>query len=246
MMNFSKLFVNNKSGPKSIKNGAGFTIMEIMVSTVVFTVVFVSLLALFNNVLKINRRAEALRQASQGSRDFIEFIVKEIRNGQIDFGVVDPAAAALSPTYPLGPCTVPANAVSAGANTYAAKENKLGVISAGNAQECFYYGKRDGSYIDSGGAPSATFASSTGGNLVLVKNGVTGPQIINPSNMNIDSLAFYIRPRKDPYVTAGGLAKVQPFVVIAIKFTVALPTGEKVKMNYQTAVSSNKYDIPGS
>ena len=63
------------------KNSAGFTLMEIVVATTLFAIVFSSLLGLFNYILKINRKSEALRQASQGARDFVEYLVKEIRNG---------------------------------------------------------------------------------------------------------------------------------------------------------------------
>ena len=61
--------------------------MEIMVATVIFAIIFSSLLSLFNYVLKINRKTEALRQSAQGARDFVEFLVKEVRNGQIDYYV---------------------------------------------------------------------------------------------------------------------------------------------------------------
>lgn len=67
------------------KNQSGFTLMEIVVSTTIFATVLTLMLSLFNYTLKINRRTEALRQVTQGMRNFTEYIVKEVRNGQIDY-----------------------------------------------------------------------------------------------------------------------------------------------------------------
>jgi len=223
--------IKNKGGQ------AGFTLMEIMVATVIFAVIAVETLALFNYVLKINRRAEALRQAAQGVRDFVEFVVKEVRNGQIDYYVGNGTVY----TPGIGPCVPPGvvGAPATGAATYSLQENRLGIINTDNIQECFYYGDSSGTWMGGG--------NFTGGsNLVLQKNGVSGAQILNPPNFHVDNLMFYIRPLKDPYTTTGGLAKVQPFVTIIIKFVVTLPTGEQVPIYYQTSVSSNKYDIPNT
>lgn len=67
------------------KNQSGFTLMEIVVSTTIFAAVLTLMLSLFNYTLKINRRTEALRQVTQGMRNFTEYLVKEVRNGQIDY-----------------------------------------------------------------------------------------------------------------------------------------------------------------
>lgn len=64
---------------------SGFTLMEIVVATAVFAVVVSSMLVLFTNTLKINRRVQGARQVSQGSRNFTEIIAREIRNGRIDY-----------------------------------------------------------------------------------------------------------------------------------------------------------------
>src|SRR5882672_11448170 len=120
------------------KSQSGFTLMEIMVATVIFAIVTVALLSLFNYVLKINRRSEALRQASQGMRNFVEFLVKEVRNGQVDYYVNG------GQTYSggIGPCAPPGSAGAAvnGASTYLNPENRLGLINTDNIQECFYLG----------------------------------------------------------------------------------------------------------
>lgn len=226
------------------KKEVGFTIMEIVVATTIFAIVMVTLLSLFSYTLKINRRTEALRQATQGLRNFVEFIVKEVRNGHLDYYVVNGTTNS-EDISPDSPCKHPA---AAGGNTYNPKENKLGIITDDGVQECIYFGREDGSYVDTpgNGALSNTFSAPAGASytIAMQKKGVTGVQILNPANYKIQHLVFYIRPLKDPFVVTGGYAKVQPFVVMNIKAQVNLPTGETQEIYYQTAVSTNKYDLP--
>ena len=176
---------------------AGFTLMEIIEATTIFAIVTVAMLGLFNYVLKINRRSQALAQASEGMPNFVEFLVKEVQNGQIDYyvanGFYTPAISSTSPCVPPGVVGAPVT----GASTYSAQDNKLGIINTDNLQECFYYGKADGSYADTIGGTPQTFSSSTGAtNLVMQENGVatTTPQILNPPNFRVDNLMFLIRP----------------------------------------------------
>jgi prepilin-type N-terminal cleavage/methylation domain-containing protein len=63
----------------------GFTLMEIVVATAIFVTVVTGILVLFNYVLQINRRVQAVRQVSQASRNFTEVLSREIRNGRIDY-----------------------------------------------------------------------------------------------------------------------------------------------------------------
>ncbi len=211
--------------------------MEIVVSTTLFAIVFVALLSLFNYTLKINRKSEALRQATQGMRNFMEYLVKEIRNGQLDYGVVDPGGTQLVPSYPIGPCTVPATAASAGTPTYADKENRLGLVNTDSIQECIFLADNLGNYAGTGNFSVAN------GTLVLQKSGLPA-QILNPSNTRVEKFMLLIRPTKDPYVLAGGLAKISPVVSIFMKFVVTLPTGEQLPIYYQTSATTNQYDVP--
>lgn len=239
MLNKIKNILTHKT--YNLKPSKGFTLMEIVVATTIFAFVFASLLALFNYTLKINRKAEALRQATQGMRNFIEYLVKEVRNGQLDYYVINGTISV--PAFSMtSPCRLPAGGV--GSNTYSSKENRLGIINTDGVQECFYYGKLDGTYVDTIGSTPSTFATTTGGTLVLQKAGVNGAQILNPPNFNIENLMFVIRPVKDPYTYTGGLSETSPAVSIFIKFTTNLPTGEKVPIYYQTTVSTAQYDIP--
>ncbi|MBI5529879.1 MAG: type II secretion system protein [Candidatus Doudnabacteria bacterium] len=240
----------NKESKINENKQSGFTLMEITVATSIFAVVMVSLLSLFNYVLKINRESEALRQASQGMRNFVEYLVKEIRNGQIDY-YVNGGTTLNSAFSGSSPCVPPAGGV--GSNTYALKENKLGIVNTDNIQECFYFGKNDGSYVDTIGANPTTFSAPSNQNytLVMQKAGVPNAQILNPKNLRVDKLMFVIRPLCDPFTPSctsygNSYAKTQPMVTILIKFTVQLPTGEQVPIYYQTSVSSNEYDIPNN
>lgn len=85
----------------SNKSQSGFTLVELMISTVLFALVLSSMLVLFNYALKINRKAEAIRQATQGVRNFAEFAVKEIRNGRIDYTTPAIASQCVVPYGPM-------------------------------------------------------------------------------------------------------------------------------------------------
>lgn len=101
----------------------GFTLVEIVVSTTIFAVVLTMMLTLFNYTLKINRRAEALRQATQGARNLTEFLIKEIRNGRVDYGADSPA---------ISQCSIPYDN-SFGGNI------ELGLVNIDEEQECIYW-----------------------------------------------------------------------------------------------------------
>jgi len=242
------------------KHIAGFTLMEIMVSTAIFAIVSVALLSLFNYVLKINRNTEALRQASQGARNFVEFLVKEIRNGQIDYYVANGQTySADIDGAPCGPPGAEGDDVT-GAKTYAFKENKLGIINTESIQECFYLADDQSSpaYAGTGVFSGIAVSGKPVKNLMMMKSGIITAQTLNPPNFYVKKLMFLIRPVCDPYTYgpsatppgpgcadyANNYPKIQPSVTIFIQFEAILPTGENVPIYYQTSVSSNKYDIP--
>jgi len=219
----------------------GFTLMEILVATTIFAVVSSALMSLFNLTLQINRRAEALRQATQGMRSFMEFLVKEIRNGQVNYLVINGNQP--SPLSPIGPCAAPTFIPPGGppytsvGPTYVLRENKLGIISPEGIEECFYFGDENGSY-----ALPNHFVESRGTLVLERSDGIN--RILNPTNFRVENLMFVIRPLKDPYTYTGGLVEIQPTVSIIGKFVAELPTGEEYPIFYQTSVSTNKYDVP--
>jgi type II secretory pathway pseudopilin PulG len=235
---------NRYARSKAIKSGAGFTLMEIVVATTIFAFVLTSMMALFNYTLKINRRTEALRQATQGMRNFVEFLVKEIRNGQIDYSVsFDDHDTAVDPILP---CPRPQNdsvsgVPTSGNNSYSqlrddGRDNRLGIYNERGERECFYLANSSGAWVG--------LDVYAGNKLMLKKENVATAEELNPLNFNVQELSFFIAPQKDPYVCTGGLALQQPFVIIAMKILVELPTKEQTLLYYQTSVSTNKYDIP--
>ncbi len=222
------------------KYQSGFTLMEIVVATTIFAVVASSMMGLFNYTLKINRRTEAFRQATQGMRTFAESLVKQIRNGQVSYGLVG-SSPALENSAICG-------AGDANNRYYAEKENKLRITDTDGADICFYLASAGQSYVGAN-----TFSGSQ---LIMEKNIGTGyaKQTLNPSNFTVENLAFFVRPVCDPYAHCNDASpgvytnnvppQIQPVVSIFMKVKVALNTGEQVTFNYQTSVSSSKYDIP--
>lgn len=114
-----------KAKEKSKQNDReqGFTLMEILVATTIFATVLTIMLVLFNYTLKINRRVEQLRQLSQGTRNFEEYLVREIRNGRIDYGSVNSNCAAV--------------------NYASASNSSLALINRAGEKECFYKSGND-------------------------------------------------------------------------------------------------------
>ncbi|MCL5666468.1 MAG: type II secretion system GspH family protein [Patescibacteria group bacterium] len=226
--------MNKELGIKK-KKQSGFTLMEIIVATTIFVMTSTALLSLFNYVLKINRRSEALRQASQGMRNFAEFLVKEVRNGQIDYFVLN----GTQPGTGIGPCQPPV-IDSTVHDTYGAKSNWLGIITPEGEEECVYFADQNGSQL-----PSTTFTAPSGSNYTLALEKTGGiKQTLNPPNFRIDSLMFLVRPVRNPYSPLGGYEQISPSAVIMMKFVAQLPTGEQVPIYYQTAVTPDRYDIP--
>ncbi len=68
------------------KSQQGFTLMEILISTLIFATTVTLMLDLFTQALRINRRVESLRQVAQGTRNFTETLTREIRNGRVSYG----------------------------------------------------------------------------------------------------------------------------------------------------------------
>jgi prepilin-type N-terminal cleavage/methylation domain-containing protein len=210
----------------------GFTLMEILVATVIFALLSVALMSLFNYTLKINRKTDALRQAAQNMRGFIETLVKEAHNGQIDYGVESGKVLANVGSCPIAPPgTVGADYNGGeiyGPNGTNLTETSLGLINTDGDRVCIYL---------------------QGTDIMIRKQGIDPAQKMNPENFFVEpnGLKFYIRPRTDPYShdSSGVYPKQQPFVTMVLNFKIQLSTGEKVPIFYQTTLDTNKYDVPG-
>ncbi len=220
------------------KNGAGFTLIEIVVATTIFAVVSVAMLSLFNITLKINRKSEALRQATQGVRNFTEFLVKSIRNGEIDYSVDHTNFLVQNPVTPCPKSNPLVGAAHNGTNTYQSKENRLGIITPEGERWCLFLGDVNGNPL--------SLNNFTGETLVLQKESGF-KQILNPPYYKVENLMFIIRPLEDAYYAgAGGLIRTQPGVTLIMKIVANLPSGDSFPIYYQTSVSSDKYDLPNN
>lgn len=237
LLNTSNLRMRTNLRISTNGNRTGFTLIEVVVATTIFVIVAVAMMALFNYTLKINRRAEAIRQAMQGIRNFTEFVVKTVRSGQIDYAVKPDLSGVNAQIYP---CPVP---TGVGNNTYGQKESRLGLLTPENERWCLFLGDAAGNPVPTG------FIGET---LVLQKD-TAQKEILNPPYFKIENLMFLIRPLEDPYYDppppgSGGGRSIgrQPAVTIIMKAVALLPTGEKQDIYYQTTVSSDKYDIPNN
>lgn len=112
-------FLQKNTAVKATKHQAGFTLMEVLVSTTIFVTVFTAMLAMFNYTLQINRRVQALREVVQGTRTFAETLTREIRNGRIDY----------SSTF--SECNV--------ANYASSSNQSLGIVTKAGDKLCFFF-----------------------------------------------------------------------------------------------------------
>lgn len=86
-------------------------------ATTIFAVSITIMMVLFNYTLQINRRVDAQRQSAQGTRNFAEFLVREIRNGRIDYATT---FTSCSPNYA------------------SLQNNAVAVINRAGEAECFF------------------------------------------------------------------------------------------------------------
>ncbi len=194
--------------------------MEIVVSTTIFATTVTLILVLFNYTLRINREVEQLRQVSQATRNFTEFLVREIRNGTIDYtGTID--AEHCPDTYP--------------------KEEDstfLALVNRGGDRQCFYLEEDE-----NGVANLFVTKKSISGNIIDPQ-----PEKVNPDNvtLNADNFRMYIYPKDDPQERGfdGFYPGVQPFVTLVMSLTVQIGAGNNPStILYQTTTSTDNYTI---
>lgn len=211
-----------------ISTNKGFTLIELLVSISVFAVVVTLSISLFNQVLRIQRRTEVLRRANQSLRNMSEFIVKEVRNGKIDYGVSGGTTPKTG--YPTNCPQITQTQINNGDSTYvwnnSARNKGLAIVNAAGESECIYY-------------------KATEQALYLEKVGLTTPQKLSSGDVTVTRFEVRVSPGKDPYMATGtGLATTQPAVQILLEVRAILPGGDARTISYQTSVSTNVYDIP--
>ncbi len=194
----------------------GFTLMEVTVATTIFASALILILVLFTYTIKINRKIEALRQVSQATRNFTEYLVREVRNGTIDYtGEID------TTNCPAG------YSLSAGA-TY------LALVDRGGDRECFYL-------VSNGTAGKVMVTKLPISGAAAITEQVNPPNV----NIEPATFKFFVRPITDPKVNLGiSYPGIQPFVSMVMKLTVSLNGVDQVVIPYQTTVSTDAYDTP--
>jgi type II secretory pathway pseudopilin PulG len=197
---------------------AGFTLMEIVVATSIFATSLILILVLFTYTLKINRRVEAVRQVSQATRNFTEYLVREIRNSTIDYtGAIDSNCPA---SYNL-------NGVTA---------NYLALLNRSGDRECFYFVQ------DGVGSLTGNLWLKK-----VPAVGTATLEQVNPTGVKLEraKFAFYVRPTTNPKPSSGTPPGVQPMVTLLMNLTVTLNgVDQPAVIPYQTTVSSDNYNIP--
>ncbi len=144
----------------SYHNQKGFTLMEIVVATAIFAGTVTLMLDLFGTALKTNRRVQALRQVTQGTRTFTEVLTRQIRNGRIDYQSTN---------------------VNCASSNYASANNQsLAIINASEEKICFYYSASDQSVYMSKTSGSATFVEAINPSNFTIK-ATTFRFIVRPS-----------------------------------------------------------------
>lgn len=226
--NQTKLHPNLEPGSCKLKANFGFTLMEIVVSLAIFTTTVTMILVIFNFVLRIQRQTDASRQVAQVVRNFAESVVKDIRNGRLDYGFVA-GTDVLGDFSGNDTCEFPETLEA----TFATEgQSNVSLVNLGGERVCIFLG--DGT-------------AGEEGNLYIQKSTADSYAQINPDNVTVNQAWFYVRPIRDPYISdvgAGGLSAHQPLVTVLLDMSVSLPGTADRRILYQTSVSTYQYDIP--
>lgn len=200
---------------RKFNKSSGFTLIEIIVATAIFVTVVTAVLALFNYVLQINRKVQAIRQVAQGSRAFTEILAREIRNGQIDYSQTS------------GNCNV--------VNYSNFVNQSLAITTADGTQSCIYL--VDGA---SQGSPGYGYLYIERRN----QGGIVSQELVNPPNFSVDptTFRFIVRPTTSPFATPA--PGIQPTVSIMAQFIIFPGQPDEQVIPYQTSISSDVYNIP--
>lgn len=202
---------SGKSDRGLAKSNCGFTLIEILVSTAIFTIVLSALTAAFVYISQLQRRTNAIRAANDNVRYVSDFLSKEIRNGSL---------LPISSSS-LNPC---ASYVATNVQSH----NWLQIINVNGDQECFYLGA-----AGSGGNPGSV--SSNGPELWIVKQpagaaSALATQSLNLSAAQITNITFTVEnynptnPSLQPFVTIQGtvVSNKDPQDVVSVPFETSI------------------------
>ncbi len=116
---------------RKLSKQKGFTLIEAVVATGLFAITLSSVIGVYLATIKINRRTDLIRTASENARYITEYMSKEIKNGQIAYsGVVS------------SPCT--------SALFLTGDSPVLPIVNVDGDRLCFYIGSSSGQVSSSG------------------------------------------------------------------------------------------------
>ncbi len=181
----------------------GFTLIESVVATSLFVVAMVSIIGVYLSTVKINRRTDLIRTASENSRFIAEFLSKEIRNGQINY--TGPANS---------PCTLP---------PFTSPSYTFSMINVDGDRLCFFLGTDAG--LVSATGPNLWLIKN---NLGMVKVNSTNVQItklnfyVSPT-ANPYSASLKVQPRVSVVGTLKATSGAQDNVTMPIQTSISIP-----------------------
>lgn len=183
------------------ENQQGFTLIEAIVATFLFAISVTSIINVYLSTVKINRRTDVIRTASENARYILESMSKEIANGQIDY-------------Y---------NAVSPCSTSISSPSDTLAIINADNDHLCFYLGDSNGIASTSG-----TNLWLIKNNYAAVKVNSAGVYVNNLQFYVAPTYNPYTAGSKImPRVTITGQVKAssgsQDNVIVPIETTISIP-----------------------
>lgn len=196
----------------------GFTLMEIVVAMVIFTLATVVIAEIFVNVQRAQQRVKDTQLATTELRYLMDVLAREVRSDTLDYTVLGSG------------CTDPTG-------TLAASSNTLRLCSGENKSVVFGH--------DPTGATCETADTDYTGGCVFIIRELGTPRAISSPQLSIDSLTFYPTPLKNPFPTGGAGATtpdVQPSVTIVVKSSsLNLRAQERKPLYLQTTVTARTY-----
>ncbi len=180
----------------------GFTLIEAVVATGLFALTISSILGAYVSTLRINRRTDIIRTASENARYISQYLSKEIKNGQIAY--YDPVNS---------PCSKVPQASS----------NTLALVNVDNGNLCFYLGDNSAQLSAAG-----TNLWLIKNNLTAVKVNSTNIKITNlifyvSPAFNPYTSATTIQPRVTVTANVQTVSGSQDNIIIPIETSVSIP-----------------------
>ena len=203
------------------KSQQGFTAMEAIVATFLFSILMASIVGVYNSTIQLNRRASSIRVVNEHARFISEGISKEIRNGSIDWEEPKPVnIASVCGGFPS-----------------VSPDYRISIVNVDGDRLCYYLGDING------------LRSSTGQYLWLIKNDLDAVRLTS-DQVRLLNFKVYVAPLTNPYCNNPPScsivgSSVQPRVTIVATLQSNLDRKTTVTIPMQTTINLPLYDIAG-